>query len=128
MIVIFFVLGCSASGTCNLAFVYYMEFLPLSKHAIGATTFAVADGLVLPLCTLYFMFVSKNWAYISMVGSAFILFALCTIWFVPESPKILVNQKKFDEAEKILRAIAASNGVDYPEDMNLEEYFNVSVE
>ena len=91
MIILYFFLGCSSSGTCNLGFVYFMEFLPLSKHAIGATAFAVADGLVLPLCTLYFMFVGRNWAWISMVGTGLILFSLCTIWCVPESPKILVN-------------------------------------
>ena len=45
---------------------------------------------------------------------------------VPESPRWLVVKGKRQEAEKVIRKIAATNGKIYPENLDLSPLFEVN--
>ena len=51
-----------------------------------------------------------HWRHLQLVPTVPLLMYLIMIYFVPESPRWLVNQGRATEAEKILRAIATTNG------------------
>ena len=70
------------------------------------------ESVVLPIGTLYFWFISNHWLYFTLFG--FVLSTLNIIscyFFVPESPRLLIEQQRFQEARISLQRIANFNGV-----------------
>ena len=111
MIVITFVFGLMTTFRVNIGFVYMMELMPKSKQTFYATFYNIVDGSNLLTGTIYFWFISKDWIYFTTIGFALQTFNVITIWFLPESPRLLIELKRFDEAEVALKKIAKWNKV-----------------
>ena len=102
MIVITFVFGLMTTFRVNIGFVYMMELMPKSKQTFYATFYNIVDGSNLLTGTIYFWFISKDWIYFTMIGFVLQTFNVIAVWFLPESPRLMIELKRFDEAEVAL--------------------------
>ncbi|KAH0568645.1 hypothetical protein KQX54_021333 [Cotesia glomerata] len=67
-----------------------------ATYSIG-TYFVIGMAYVLP-----------NWRHLQLAISCFILPMIILIWWIPESPKWLISQNRYDEAQKIIEKYCKS--------------------
>ena len=58
---------------------------------------------------IYLEFISKRAQYFLIIGYAVQLWATLSCFFLPESPRLLIKQNKFDDAEASFKLIARWN-------------------
>ena len=66
---------------------------------------------MLLLATIYFWFICKDWIYFSLIGFALSTWNCIAIQFVPESPRLLIELQRLEEARVSLQKIADWNKV-----------------
>ena len=110
MILVTFMLGLATTIRINIGFIYMMELMPKRNQTFYASAYNVLEGLVLLLATLYFWFVSKHWTYFVLIGFVLQVFNVITIQFLPESPRLLVELGRLEEAKVSFEKIAKWNG------------------
>ena len=124
MIALTFFEGMSASCTQTAGWVYMMELLPLHRQAIIAAIYASWDSsITYLLVTIYFVYVSNHWFPLTFFGYVLQAICACLVWLLPESPKLLVELNRFDEAERALRRIAWFGGTEF-DPMSLNDINN----
>lgn len=98
-----------------------MELIGPSKRAPVGTTMSLALTLgVISLAGVAWLI--RDWVQLQLaVTLPFVVF-LGYWWFLPESPRWLLSQGRFDETMDIVRRIAKVNGVELRENYN-EEMF-----
>ena len=99
MTALMFISGMICHIRMVIGYVYCMEFIPEKRQTLVGTLLLIIDGLAFLICVIYFQCISKNWKGIigfGMVGEAACLLFL--IMFLPESPKFLIMQRRFNEA------------------------------
>lgn len=70
------------------------------------------DTSVLTFVTIYYLFINKNWFYLTLTSSILGVVAKIFILFIaPESPRWLLMQDKREEAIASFNQIAKINGV-----------------
>ena len=110
MIMVSFVFGLATTIRLNIGFVYMMELMPKRNQTFYGSIYIVLEGLILLLGTLYFWFVSKQWIYFTLFGFFLQIFNVITIQFLPESPRLMVELGRLDEAKASFEQIATWNG------------------
>ncbi|XP_071477581.1 organic cation transporter protein-like [Diadema antillarum] len=100
--------GVAAIGSYIIAYVLATEFVgPLKRNIVGiAFAIPYALGYIL-LALIAFFF--RDWKTLQLVSSAPITLSIIAIFFVPESVRWLMSQKKYEDAEKILSKVAEVN-------------------
>jgi MFS family permease len=96
--------GILSSARIPIGYIYMMEFIPARLHAKFGTIRSMIDVSLLLVIVLYFKYSkAKDWVIISLPGLAIaIIGCVVNIFFIPESPKFLINQRRYEEAEKAL--------------------------
>ena len=92
MICVTLCFGFATTIRVNVGFVYMMELMPKRLQNFYASSYNTLEGSVLLLGTLYFWFVSKDWIYFTMIGFAMQIWCCISILFLPESPRLLIEQ------------------------------------
>ena len=93
-----FLLGLITSLRIQVGYNYLIEFFPKSRQVFAGTCWCIMDALVFMITTLYFWKVDRDWSnYFFFVFGANII-GLIGTFFLPESPLILHNLGKEDEA------------------------------
>ncbi|KAK9268882.1 hypothetical protein L1049_000647 [Liquidambar formosana] len=123
--------GISTGGVGLCGFVLSTEPVGNTKRgAAGMSTFYFFSTGIALLSALAYIFQSWRTLYIaSSIPS--ILFVIIILPFISESPRWYLIRGKIDEALKIMRAIAKSNGNHLPENVTLaldEETNDVSID
>jgi len=93
-----------------MAWVYLMEFIVESRQTVVGMTHMMTENALLLGMVFYFDVISKTWVWLVLfgtIGEAICLIA--TIIFIPESPKFLIMQRRFNEAAKTLNYVATIN-------------------
>ena len=104
-------MGICASGRWNVAYIYFAEFLTEPKFKVVAPFMNICAAYPIILSSLTFQFLTKYSIYYEIFALIVtVIFALACLFFMPETPKYLINWKKFDEARKSLSYIARING------------------
>ena len=111
-IALFWILGFTCPGKCNICYVYLLEFLPLKMQTYVGTALLFADGSTMIFLSLYFRFISKNWLWFQIFALSFATLAFLVTFIAPESPKYLFSYKKYKEARESLELIAKFNRLD----------------
>ena len=107
MITLTFLEGLFASATQTVGFIYMMELLPVARQALIAGIYSCWDSCITYLlATLYFRYVSTYWTYLALIGYVTQILCVALVWFLPESPKFLIEQNRLDEAEAAFNRIA----------------------
>merc|ERR1711988_411130 len=110
-----FIIAFSVSGVFECAFVLVMEIVsPELRTPFGIMTqFPFAIGVcILPLVA-YFI---RDWNHLQLAISVPCLVLASYYWFIPESPRWLIQARKFNEAKDVLVQAAKENGNKIPED------------
>jgi len=110
MIMVTFMFGLATTIRVNIGFVYMMELMPKRNQTFYGSAYNVLESSVLLLGTLYFWFVSKQWIYFTLFGFGLQIFSVITIQFLPESPRLMVELGRLDEAKASFEKIAKWNG------------------
>ena len=113
MIAITFVFGLVMTIRVNIAFVYMMELLPNRLKNFYAVLCSIMDTTGIIYCALYFWFIGKNSTHLFLIGFAIQLFCTVSVQFLPESPRLLVELGRLDEAGVAFQKIAKMNGQDF---------------
>ena len=93
MIAAMFVFGAATSIRANVGWVYFQELLPEQNVTFYSMLGFQLDGIVFLIATFYFWQVCKTWTYFTMIGYFFTISTLCLVWFLPESPRLLISKK-----------------------------------
>ena len=110
------IVGCGIAGFFNggrtiIGYCLMLDFSPKRYHSYLGSGWQIADGLILIWTTIYYQFISKNWVYIQLLGVTQGFFTMIIIlFFVPESPTWLYEQKKFKECYEVFEKMAKING------------------
>ncbi|XP_060079708.1 organic cation transporter protein-like [Ylistrum balloti] len=115
-----FLVGASNHGLFILVCVMGIELTGPSKRMWAG----VLIHLFFPVGLLYLTgagFILRNWKTIQLVVAVPCVVHVCLYWVIPESPRWLISQGKYKDAETILRKVATKNRKPYPEKIDLSK-------
>ncbi|XP_056910897.1 organic cation/carnitine transporter 2-like isoform X2 [Takifugu flavidus] len=118
----YFITGFGRVSSYVSAFVLGTEVLSgrvrVLFSSLGVCLSFTVGYMLLPL----FAYFIRDWKYLLVAISLPGLMELPLWWFIPESPRWLLSQGKFAEAEAIIRKAAKINKVETPQFLNLENH------
>ncbi|KYO20255.1 solute carrier family 22 member 4 [Alligator mississippiensis] len=128
--ILFLIVGMGQISNYVVAFVLGTEILGKSVRIIfstlGVCIFFAIGYMLLPL----FAYFIRDWRMLLLALTVPGLFCVPLWWVIPESPRWLITQRRFQEAEVIIRKAAKMNGVTAPDvlfdpvemqDLNLQQ-------
>ncbi|OWF44907.1 organic cation transporter protein-like [Mizuhopecten yessoensis] len=113
-----FLVGASNHGLFILVVVMGIELTGPNRRMLAG----VLMHLVFPVGLLYLTgagFILRNWKTIQLVVAIPCIVHLGLYWVIPESPRWLISQGRYKDAETILRKVAEKNRKPYPEKIDL---------
>ncbi|XP_004610019.2 organic cation/carnitine transporter 2 [Sorex araneus] len=112
--VLFFLVGMGQISNYVAAFVLGTEILGKSIRIIfstlGVCIFYAVGFMLLPL----FAYFIRDWRMLLLALTVPGVLCVVLWWFIPESPRWLISQGRFQEAEVIIRKAAKINGIVAP--------------
>lgn len=101
------VLGWAVTGKQFVGYSYLIELQPKSKQVlIGSAEFMFEAVAYFSVCA-YFYWVSKYWQFVMLPTIALALLgAILTHFYLPESPRYLISQHKYDQARGVFQVIS----------------------
>ena len=69
------------------------------------------ESMVYFFICIYFRYIAKNWIVLQVPNLMFAISGIIFLLMMPESPKFLIAQKKFDEARLVFQWIGLKNGL-----------------
>ena len=96
--VLIFMLGLAMPMRVFVGYIYAMEFLPSEKTTFVTSLTLGIDGFMMGVSALWFMLISNNWKTIFTFATILVYLSFVLVWSMPESPKFLVTQGRFNEA------------------------------
>lgn len=113
--------GFSAGSVGVLAFVLATEPVgPARRGAAGMSTFYFFSGGIAALAAVAALFRGSWRALYAVTSLPSLVFAVAVVPFVSESPRWYLVRRRPDDALRVIRAIAATNGRAVPEDLRLK--------
>ncbi|XP_045406709.1 solute carrier family 22 member 5 isoform X3 [Lemur catta] len=113
-IVLFVLVGMGQISNYVAAFVLGTEILSKSVRIVfctlGVCIFYAFGYMVLPL----FAYFIRDWRMLLLALTVPGVLCVALWWFIPESPRWLISQGRFEEAEVIIRRAAKVNGTPAP--------------
>lgn len=107
-LVLMFLIGMTSVGRVG-GYIYLLDLTPVKQQTYtGMSLFAVNTTCGIWVC-VYFAFISKQWQWFYLVGIFFNLVSVVGAYFLPESPKYLHSQGKWDELRVSMNVIAKVN-------------------
>src|SRR5271170_6823410 len=84
-----------------------------------------ATLIFLPWCFSYaglamIAYWTRDWRQLQLIASVLYLISALLFFALPESPRYLLSQRRFSEAEGVIKRAAKFNGVKLPEDFHLD--------
>ncbi|OWF47020.1 Organic cation transporter protein [Mizuhopecten yessoensis] len=109
-----FIVGASIHGLFMVCCVHGLELVGPSKRIWAGIVIHIffAIGLVYLAGVGYLL---RHWKWIQLAVAIPCSFYMLYWWFIPESPRWLISQGRYDEAEEILQRIAKVNKVETSE-------------
>ncbi|XP_006759240.1 PREDICTED: solute carrier family 22 member 4, partial [Myotis davidii] len=112
--VLFVIVGMGQISNYVVAFILGTEILGKSVRIIfstlGVCTFYAIGYMLLPL----FAYFIRDWRMLLLALTLPGLLCVPLWWFIPESPRWLISQRRFREAEEIIQKAAKMNNVAVP--------------
>ena len=103
--------GISECGRCYVAYVYAIEIVPKRMQSMAGLMYFLAFAMCKIFVCLYFMLSKqKHWYILALTAIGMsVVSLLITVMYLPESPRFLYAQKRYHEAQKVLRHIQKAN-------------------
>lgn len=91
-IAIIFSIGFTTSIRLAAGYIYMLEFIPQRRQTTFACAWCVFEASIMLWITLYFLnSTTRNWYTVPMIGYVMQIFAVAGVFFIPESPKFLLE-------------------------------------
>jgi len=113
MVLLIFLLGSLTTIRVSVGYLYLVEFFKYSEIAYIGSLISFYQGIAIIFMAVYFWKISKDWIYYHYVTIALQIYGTITTFFVPESPKWLIETGNHEDLFTILSDIAKSNGTKY---------------
>lgn len=84
------------------------EYLPVKNQNFVTTLVNVGDASVMILQSIYYYY-CRDWYYVHLFGVCGAFVAIAMVSIVPESPKFMYANNRFNEAREILKTVARWN-------------------
>lgn len=97
----------------SVSYVWASECTSIEYKPRAYTMINVVDAFPMVFTCFYFMFISKNWIYLSIFFNVLTYVGNAAAFICPESPRWLLINSRSKEAIKVLNDIAKMNKVDY---------------
>lgn len=110
-IVLFYLFGLTRPGKMQVSFVYVSELVPEKFRRYVGTFILFFDGSSLILFGFYFLLISKNWVYFQVFTLLLSIASTAILFLIPESPKYLMNKRRYEDARNSFVKIAIINQV-----------------
>ena len=104
-----FVFGTGGVGRSSISYLLMQEYLPSNKQTLVGTILQLNNGFVAVYTVIYYWFISKYWIPINVFGGVLTAVSAVGVYFLPESPKFFVSQRRYDEARQAINFIARTN-------------------
>ncbi|XP_060063685.1 organic cation transporter protein-like [Ylistrum balloti] len=115
-----FIVGASNHGMFVLVCVLCIELIGPSRRMVAGVSIHVLFPFGLFwLAAAGYLF--RTWWAIQLAVGVPCAIYVAYWWLMPESPRWLISQGKYGEAEQILRKVAEKNGTQYPEKYDLSQ-------
>ncbi|XP_045748306.1 solute carrier family 22 member 4 isoform X2 [Mirounga angustirostris] len=112
--VLFVIVGMGQISNYVVAFILGTEILGKSVRilfsTLGVCTFFAVGYMLLPL----FAYFIRDWRMLLLALTAPGVLCVPLWWFIPESPRWLISQRRFREAESIIQKAAKMNNIAAP--------------
>ncbi|KAM5298261.1 solute carrier family 22 member 4 [Ctenodactylus gundi] len=112
--VLFVIVGMGQISNYVVAFILGTEILSKSVRVVfctlGVCTFFAIGYMLLPL----FAYFIRDWRMLLLALTVPGTLCVPLWWFIPESPRWLISQKRFKEAEDIIQKAAKMNSITVP--------------
>ena len=108
------IMGWAVTGKHFVGYSYLLELQPQNKQVFVGTAMLMFEALAYLSICAYFYFISKWWHYIEIPTISLALLGVVCSYFLPESPRYLLSQHKFEHAKEVFSVIAKWNGK-YPD-------------
>ncbi|XP_017387947.1 solute carrier family 22 member 4 isoform X1 [Cebus imitator] len=112
--VLFVIVGMGQISNYVVAFILGTEILGKSVRIIfstlGVCTFFAVGYMLLPL----FAYLIRDWRMLLLALTVPGVLCVPLWWFIPESPRWLISQRRFREAEDIIQKAAKMNNIAVP--------------
>uniref|UniRef100_A0A8C9A1P0 Solute carrier family 22 member 4 n=1 Tax=Prolemur simus TaxID=1328070 RepID=A0A8C9A1P0_PROSS len=112
--VLFVIVGIGQISNYVVAFILGTEILGKSVRIVfstlGVCTFFAVGYMLLPL----FAYFIRDWRMLLLALTVPGLLCVPLWWFIPESPRWLISQRRFKEAEDIIQKAAKMNNIEIP--------------
>ena len=108
-IAVYFFFGMMAVGRANLSYLLLMELIPEANRTVVGTMIFILDSCTLILSSFILRFVTKQWYPFQIFTMSINLVALIGMFFIPESPRFLVEAKRYNEARAVISLISRVN-------------------
>lgn len=106
-----FLVGFTSFTLYVVSYIILMEIVPQEKSML-ATVVNINAYVVGELCVLAAGYFLRNWHFMNYFLTGYSIVVLALILFIlPESPKFLIANKRYEEASKLLTKIARFNGL-----------------
>ena len=87
-----FCFGLLNSIRMNIGYIYMMELLPLKGQAFFGGFWLAFEGVIMLIASFYFLLSeNRKWETICLIGFTMQIVAIIGLWFLPESPKFLIE-------------------------------------
>ena len=94
----FFLQGLQSGARTATGYVYFNEIAPVRYGEYMGSAWNVSEATVYIIITLYYWHISRYWKWLFIFGSGMTTLCITLITcFIPESPKWLYEQGRYDE-------------------------------
>ena len=107
----YLVVGLCAGGRVPIGTAYQNEFVQYKYQAMLIALIGVGDSSTMLFQAIYY-WILPDWLYLHIFGIAAAFVILLLILTIPESPKYLYANQKYNETRQVLKIIAKHNKAD----------------
>lgn len=112
-IVFYFIVGLCSGGVVVVSTIYMNEFMPVKAQTFVTTALNCMDASIMITQSIYYSF-NRDWYPLHVFGLIYQCIMLLAALVIPESPKFMYTNKRFENSKKILQQVARFNFVPNP--------------
>ena len=107
----YLIVGLCAGGRVATGTAYENEYVPYKYQALVIGVIGVGDASTMLFQAIYYWFL-PNWLYLHIFGICASFVLILFILTIPESPKYLYANSRFNETRDVLKTIAKYNNAE----------------
>ena len=105
------IFGMSVTARYYVGYSFNIEMQPKSHQPLVSTIQFLSESIVYCIICIYFMYVNKNWVFLQVPNITLTIMGLMFLYSMPESPRFLLSQNRYQAARAVFGRMAKYNGL-----------------